>query len=84
MTSKEKTNVSPAMDEMTLRDYFAAAALNGLYAADVKDEYSIRTAVESAYGTADAMLRERLLDSDEVESPSGPYPRGELSTNTFM
>lgn len=48
---------------MSLRDYFAAAALTGLIAAshqpDGGVEYDYDATVESAYTTADAMLAER-------------------------
>ena len=48
---------------MTLRDYFAAAALTGLIAASHSPEggvdYDDEATTESAYRTADAMLAER-------------------------
>lgn len=47
---------SHAQDGMTLRDYFAAKALQGLLASD---PYDAPLLVEDAYRYADAMLKER-------------------------
>jgi hypothetical protein len=44
---------------MTLRDYFAAEALQGILAADVNWSVSHEKAAEWAYAQADAMLEER-------------------------
>ena len=44
---------------MTLRDYFAAHVLMGMYAGDY--DLNVRERAEAAYETADAMLIERLL-----------------------
>lgn len=44
---------------MTLRDYFAAAALTGLLASDEYSSYDPKTLAEYAYGQANAMLVER-------------------------
>lgn len=45
-------------DGMTLRDYFAAAALNGLLSAELS---CFATAARDAYTLADAMMVERNL-----------------------
>ena len=45
------------IDQITLRDYFAAAALTGLLANGDR-----RSAVENAYAIADKMLLERKRD----------------------
>jgi hypothetical protein len=45
---------TPPIDKITLRDYFAAAALTGLLANGDR-----KTAVENAYAIADKMLEER-------------------------
>ena len=44
---------------MTMRDYFAAAALTGLYAHPLCKEGTNREFAQWAYGAADAMLAER-------------------------
>lgn len=45
---------------MTLRDYFAAKAMQGMYAADSKDSViPIESKVRQAYEAADAMLEAR-------------------------
>ena len=53
----------PHLDEqtggMTLRDYFAAAALTGYLAAGNTGGWSNGLAAEKAYSYADAMLKER-------------------------
>lgn len=43
---------------MSLRDYFAGAALTGLLAKGLDDGCGARTAATEAYGYADAMLRQ--------------------------
>jgi len=43
--------------DMTLRDYYAGLAMQGLIAADV--DYSNELLVNCAYKMADAMLKER-------------------------
>ena len=43
---------------MTLRDYFAAKAMQGMYANSC-DDYEFEGVAEAAYRTADAMLAER-------------------------
>ncbi len=45
---------TPPIDQITLRDYFAAAALTGLLANGDR-----KTAVENAYAIADKMIEER-------------------------
>ena len=45
---------TPPIDQITLRDYFAAAALTGLLANGDR-----KSAVENAYAIADKMLLER-------------------------
>jgi hypothetical protein len=45
---------TPPIDHITLRDFFAAAALTGLLANGDR-----KTAVENAYAMADKMLEER-------------------------
>ena len=47
---------------MTLRDYFAAAALQGLYSGESAENGifpNAKAAAEAAYASADAMLAER-------------------------
>ena len=44
---------------MTLRDYFAAAALQGLLSSDFPDGQDMEPFVIDAYGFADLMLAER-------------------------
>ena len=48
---------TPPIDHITLRDFFAAAALQGLLASCDR-----KTAVENAYAMADKMLEERQRD----------------------
>ena len=45
--------------ELTLRDHFAALAMQGLLAADNSFELSCKDIAEIAYATAEAMLKER-------------------------
>lgn len=45
---------TPPIDQITLRDFFAAAALTGLLS-----DGDRRTAVQNAYDMADKMLKER-------------------------
>lgn len=49
---------TPPIDQITLRDYFAAAALTGLLANGDR-----KTAVENAYAIADKMLEERQRET---------------------
>jgi hypothetical protein len=48
---------TPPIDQITLRDYFAAAALTGLLANGDR-----KSAIENAYDIADRMLLERQRD----------------------
>lgn len=50
---------SDAFMGMTLRDYFAAKAMQTVLAADVKSAYSVIGVAAEAYSIADAMLEER-------------------------
>ena len=45
---------TPPIDQITLRDFFAAAALTGLLS-----DGDRKTAVQNAYDMADKMLKER-------------------------
>jgi hypothetical protein len=45
---------TPPIDKITLRDYFAAAALTGLLS-----DGDRKTAVQNAYAIADKMIEER-------------------------
>ena len=47
------------IEVMTLRDYFACMAMQGLLAADSKFECSVLDIADIAYAQADAMLQER-------------------------
>ena len=52
-----------AIESMTLRDYFAAMAMQGMMAADSKFECSVLDIADIAYTQADAMLKERTKDA---------------------
>lgn len=47
-------------DGMTLRDYFAAKALQGMSANPYFDDYEFDTVAEMAYAQADEMLAARV------------------------
>ena len=47
---------------MSLRDWFAGQAMQGLFASDYKDQRPIAGVVAAAYATADAMLAERTKE----------------------
>lgn len=49
----------PVDQGMTLRDYFAAAALPGVIRANVGEDVSMMDNVQTAFMYADAMLEER-------------------------
>ena len=49
-----------AFTEITLRDLFAMAALAGYCASDETGRWSREKLAESAYASADAMLKERV------------------------
>lgn len=54
-------------EELTLRDYFAAAALQGMLAdSKLKAEYSWNEFALRAYRLADAMLKERGYANDRA------------------
>ena len=55
---ESETNNPPAGEAMTMRDYFAAAALQGLIASEQGELSHIHGAAD-AYRYADAMLKER-------------------------
>lgn len=44
---------------MSLRDYFAAAAMNGICSGNVRSEATNRKIAAAAYAMADTMLAER-------------------------
>jgi hypothetical protein len=50
------------IDQITLRDYFAAAAMQGLLTSEIVGEYSNTHVANIAYMVADAMLEERERD----------------------
>jgi len=58
MTPTPTTETTPPI---TLRDFFAAAALQGMLAHDesATSDYTVEGFVESAYKIADAMLKAR-------------------------
>ena len=53
---------TPPIDHITLRDYFAAAAMQGLLTSEIVGDYSNKHVANIAYMIADAMLEERELD----------------------
>lgn len=53
-------NTPPPIQDITLRDYFAAAALTGLLASEVNAQ--ITEFAATAYQFADQMLKERQND----------------------
>ena len=59
----EATSATFASSGMTLRDYFAAKAMEGLYASntehDHEDAHIFDAVAEAAYKQADAMLKAR-------------------------
>jgi hypothetical protein len=60
LTQDERWKTFKSTDGMTLRDYFASAALQGLLATDLNcaPEY-VQSIADSAYVMADAMLKAR-------------------------
>jgi hypothetical protein len=54
----EETNIPVSM---TLRDYFAAKAIQGIVSREVSDMRWIDTYVTNAYKVADAMMKAREL-----------------------
>lgn len=55
----ERTDTSGLFDGMTLRDYFAAKAMQGMIASYGYLRSEVDVMAESAYDCADAMLLER-------------------------
>jgi hypothetical protein len=53
---------TPLIDQITLRDYFAAAAMQGLLTSEIVEEYSNTHVANIAYMVADAMIEERNRD----------------------
>ena len=53
---------TPPIDHITLRDYFAAAAMQGLLTSEIVGDYSNKHVANIAYMVADAMLEERQRD----------------------
>ena len=49
----------PGYAGMTLRDYFAAKAMQGLLSMDLKPDVENEELAEAAYAIADAMIKER-------------------------
>jgi hypothetical protein len=49
--------------DLTLRDHFAALAMQGLLAADIDFDWSCQDIAEVAYKQADEMLKEREKDA---------------------
>lgn len=60
VTTDQSPSGAFALPGMTLRDYFAAAALQGMLA-DPSNGLAARSSAMSAYIFADAMLTERKL-----------------------
>ena len=54
-----ETSATTFRSGMTLRDYFAAKAMQGLLTAEIVGEYSNEHVAEIAYVLADAMLKRR-------------------------
>ena len=50
---------TPPIQNITLRDYFAAAAMQGLLTSEIVREYSNTHVANIAYMVADAMIAER-------------------------
>ncbi len=55
---KEKCKAVPFVADLSVRDYFAAKAMQGMYANSC-DDYEFEGVAEAAYRTADAMIAER-------------------------
>jgi hypothetical protein len=53
---------TPPIQDITLRDYFAAAAMQGLLTSEIVGEYSNTHVANIAYMVADAMIEERNRD----------------------
>ena len=50
---------TPPIQNITLRDYFAAAAMQSLLTSEIVEEYSNTHVANIAYMVADAMIAER-------------------------
>jgi hypothetical protein len=59
VTDTGLANSPQAETGMSLRDYFAAKAMQGIMAADPDELVSYKWAAERAYKQADAMIKER-------------------------
>lgn len=63
-TEREPQQIS---DGMTLRDYFAAKAMQGMFAADTDESFMlIEEKAAEAYAMADAMLAAREQDEQQA------------------
>jgi hypothetical protein len=60
------------MDEATLRDYFASAAMQGFCANPESERTMLDTLAEMAYAAADAMLKERENGAHRSDAPYQP------------
>ena len=56
-------NTPPPIQDITLRDYFAAAAMQGLLTSEIVGEYSNTHVANIAYMVADAMIEERKSET---------------------
>ena len=56
-------NTPPPIQDITLRDYFAAAAMQGLLTSEIVGEYSNTHVANIAYMVADAMIEERSRET---------------------
>jgi hypothetical protein len=54
---------TPPIQDITLRDYFAAAAMQGLLTSEIVGEYSNTHVANIAYMVADAMIEERKSET---------------------
>jgi hypothetical protein len=54
---------TPPIQDITLRDYFAAAAMQGLLTSEIVGEYSNTHVANIAYMVADAMIEERSRET---------------------
>ena len=52
---------------MSLRDYFAAAALTGLLSSPLLAENEVHVLAKEAYATADAMMKARREDANTTK-----------------
>jgi hypothetical protein len=54
--------ITPPIQDITLRDYFAAAAMQGLLTSEIVGEYSNTHVANISYMVANAMIEERNRD----------------------